>query len=374
MKVVNVGREHTVNVANAGMENFPKVVNAGKETMAQIINAVKERMALVVNAGKDMVNTFTEKLNMLKEIKAELKAARQFHEKNQNKKTKDKSYPEEFTTRQAVRAFEMLDTCVSTAAAVVSKISFAGIFDAIKGKLIRMYDALKISLRTRFIPWTKTVRTWTTERVGVKLAVWFLTGLSRVPPEYLNKLPINVNGYSVHSLAPNIADGFLLSIVGASMLMILMGIFRKDEFAATHKILNVPEGLDVLIRLPKVESMSEVKFTFDAYWNQIWIKADKHGHRELIEVPKCKVGVKQWAEPSPVFLDGEETILVELRPAGVAKKAQNHTVQDEPKPKVTADKVTSVARTSTPFAPVTNRPAAVRKTNSLNARATKTRR
>jgi hypothetical protein len=135
--------------------------------------------------------------------------------------------------------------------------------------------------------------------------------------------------------------------------------------------MKVPDedGVDVLIRLPNVESMNEVDFKFDQTWNQIHIDADEAGHSELIVVPKCKTGVKRWGKPSPIFLEGEETILVELRPVGASARAQ----------RAAAEPVRETV-SATPFAPVAKKQVTKRNVTTngadkpTNGRSTRTRR
>ena len=137
-------------------------------------------------------------------------------------------------------------------------------------------------------------------------------------------------------------------------------IVPSDETVATYTIMKVPEqnGVDVLIRLPRVESMDEIDFRFDAAFNEISIDAEDAGHSELLSVPKCKTGIKRWAKPDPGFLEGEEVVLVELRPVG--SKTSNGQTRREADP---------TPPPSVPFAAVNKRAAANKKTSNGSARA-----
>jgi hypothetical protein len=379
-KVVNAGKEQTMKVVNAGKEQTMKVVNAGKEHIPKVVNVGKEQTAKVVQAGKNAVGKVSEQLTVLKELKADMKEARLIHEKRMKKGAKSaKSIPEKFTTRQAVRALQMMDQFETSLTGFVAKMLKGGIFkriyNAVKNEIVRIFSALAKSYRERFIPMTRDVRAATTKHVGVRLATLFLTTLARIPSEHAQKIPIDFSKYTVDQLAPKIADGLLTVILGGVALIILLDItrpfFRDYTSRATYSFMKVPDedGVDVLIRLPNVESMNEVDFKFDQTWNQIHIDADEAGHSELIVVPKCKTGVKRWGKPSPIFLEGEETILVELRPVGASARAQ----------RAAAEPVRETV-SATPFAPVAKKQVTKRNVTTngadkpTNGRSTRTRR
>jgi hypothetical protein len=176
------------------------------------------------------------------------------------------------------------------------------------------------------------------------------------------KLPFNASAYTVEELAAKLADGLWAIILSIIAIAILRDIFivPSDETVATYTIMKVPEqnGVDVLIRLPRVESMDEIDFRFDAAFNEISIDAEDAGHSELISVPKCKTGIKRWAKPEPVFLEGEEVVLVELRPVG--SKTSNGQTRREADP---------TPPPSIPFAAVSKRAAANKKTSNGSTRA-----
>ena len=240
---------------------------------------------------------------------------------------------------------------------------------------MRIFSALAKSYRERFIPMTRDVRAATTKHVGVRLATLFLTAVGRIPAEHARKIPIDFSKYTVDQLAPKIADGLWTVILGGVALFILLDIFVFPDYTsgATYSFMKVPDedGVDVLIRLPNVESMNEVEFKFDQTFNQIHIDADEAGHSELIVVPKCKTGVKRWGKPSPIFLEGEETILVELRPVGASARAQRAA------PEPVRETVSA-----TPFAPVAKKQTVTKRnavaTNGAdkptNGRSTRSRR
>lgn len=379
-KVVNAGKEQTMKVVKAGREQTVKVVNAGKERIPKVVNAGKEQTAKVVQAGKNAVGKVSEQLTVLKELKADLKEARLIHEKRTKKGAKSaKPIPEKFTTRQAVRALQMMDQFESGLTGFVARILKAGIFkgmyNAVKNEIVRIFSALAKSYRERFIPMTRDVRAATTKHVGVRLATLFLTTVSRIPAEHAQKIPIDFSKYTVDQLAPKIADGLWTVILGGVALFILLDIFVFPDYTsgATYSFMKVPheDGVDVLIRLPNVESMNEVEFKFDQTFNQIHVDADEAGHSELIVVPKCKTGVKRWGKPSPIFLEGEETILVELRPVGASARAQRAA------PEPVRETVSA-----TPFAPVAKKQTVTKRnavaTNGAdkptNGRSTRSRR
>jgi hypothetical protein len=171
---------------------------------------------------------------------------------------------------------------------------------------------VKKSYRERFIPFTRTVRAATAKHVGIKLATLILS----LPSDVLEKIPVDLSTYGVEKIAEKIADGIWIVVVSVVVVAILRDIFIEypDGHAATYSFMKVPEenGVDVLIHLPRVESMDEVEFQFDQTFNQITIDAEDAGHSELIVVPKCKIGVKRWAKPSPVFLEDEEVVLLRV--------------------------------------------------------------
>ena len=367
-KVVEVSKEQTAKVVNAANERIPHVVNAGKEQTAKLVNAGKG----VVGGVSKTVGQIPKKVKVLKELKQDFKEAKAIHEKKLKTGKPQKKYPQKFSTRQAVRALELTTEAKSLWRVVTAKISAAGflrgIFTLVKDEFNRIFNAVKKSYRERFIPFTQTVRAFTAKHVGIKLATLIL-GL---PTDVLQKIPFNLSSYGVEKLSVKIADGIWTVIVSIFVIAILRDIFiiPENSYAATYSFMKVPEenGVDVLIRLPRVESMDEVDFQFDQTFNQITIDAEQAGHSELIVVPKCKIGVKRWAKPSPIFLEGEEVVLVELRPVGSGR--DRSSIADTQPPR-------APSALFQPFAPVTKRAAPKKKASAdkvTTARTSRSRR
>ena len=367
-KVVEASKEQTAKVVNAANERIPHVVNAGKEQTAKLVNAGKG----VVDGVSKTVGQIPKKVKVLKELKQDFKEARAIHEKKMKTGKPPKTYPQKFSTRQAVRALELTNEAKSLWRVITAKISavgfFRGIFTLVKDEFNRIFNALKKSYRERFIPFTQTVRAVTAKHVGIKLATLIL-GL---PTDVLQKIPFNLSTYGVEKLSVKIADGIWTFIVSIFVIAILRDIFiiPENSYAATYSFMKVPEenGVDVLIRLPRVESMDEVDFQFDQTFNQITIDAEQAGHSELIVVPKCKIGVKRWAKPSPIFLEGEEVVLVELRPVGSGR--DRSSIADTQPPR-------APSAPFQPFAPVTKRAAPKKKVSAdkvTTTRASRSRR
>ena len=379
-EAVRFGQKKTAEAVRFGKENIPKVVDAvekktkkvvevGKEQTVKVVNAANEHIPKVVNAGKDAVGKVSKhvgeipkKMKVLKELKADLKEARKIHDAKMKTGKAPKKLPKKFSTRQAMRALDLMEEGSSLWRHVVSKISTVGILNKIvapvKGEVVRIYSALHKSYHKRFIPWTQRVRAATAKSVGTKLATLILN----LPADVIAKLPFNASAYTVEELAAKLADGLWAIILSIIAIAILRDIFivPSDETVATYTIMKVPEqnGVDVLIRLPRVESMDEIDFRFDAAFNEISIDAEDAGHSELISVPKCKTGIKRWAKPEPVFLEGEEVVLVELRPVG--SKTSNGQTRREADP---------TPPPSVPFAAVNKRAAANKKTSNGSTRA-----
>ena len=379
-EAVRFGQKKTAEAVRFGKENIPKVVDAvekktkkvvevGKEQTVKVVNAANEHIPKVVNAGKDAVGKVSKhvgeipkKMKVLKELKADLKEARKIHDAKMKTGKAPKKLPKKFSTRQAMRALDLMEESSSLWRHVVSKISTVGILNKIvapvKGEVVRIYSALHKSYHKRFIPWTQRVRAATAKSVGTKLATLILN----LPADVIAKLPFNASAYTVEELAAKLADGLWAIILSIIAIAILRDIFivPSDETVATYTIMKVPEqnGVDVLIRLPRVESMDEIDFRFDAAFNEISIDAEDAGHSELISVPKCKTGIKRWAKPEPVFLEGEEVVLVELRPVG--SKTSNGRTRREADP---------TPPPSVPFAAVNKRAAANKKTSNGSTRA-----
>ena len=379
-EAVEIGQKKTAEAVRFGKENIPKVVDAvekktkkvvevGKEQTVKVVNAANEHIPKVVNAGKDAVGKVSKhvgeipkKMKVLKELKADLKEARKIHDAKMKTGKAPKKLPKKFSTRQAMRALDLMEESSSLWRHVVSKISTVGILNKIvapvKGEVVRIYSALHKSYHKRFIPWTQRVRAATAKSVGTKLATLILN----LPADVIAKLPFNASAYTVEELAAKLADGLWAIILSIIAIAILRDIFivPSDETVATYTIMKVPEqnGVDVLIRLPRVESMDEIDFRFDAAFNEISIDAEDAGHSELISVPKCKTGIKRWAKPEPVFLEGEEVVLVELRPVG--SKTSNGRTRREADP---------TPPPSVPFAAVNKRAAANKKTSNGSTRA-----
>jgi hypothetical protein len=379
-EVVELGQKKTAEALQFGKESIPKMVDAvekktkkvvevGKEQTAKVVNAANEHIPKVVNAGKDVVDKVSKqvgeipkKMKVLKELKADLKEARKIHDVKMKTGKAPKKLPEKFSTRQAMRALDLMEEGSSLWRHVVSEISAVGILNKIvapvKGEVVRIYGALHKSYHKRFIPWTHRVRAATAKSVGTKLATFILN----LPTEVIAKLPFNVSIYTVEELAVKLADSLWAVILSVIAIAILRDIFivPSNETVATYSIMKVPEqnGVDVLIRLPRVESMDEIDFRFDAAFNEISIDAEDAGHSELISVPKCKTGIKRWAKPEPIFLEGEEVVLVELRPVGSkTSNGQTRREADPPPPP------------SVPFAVVNKRATADKKTSNGSTRA-----
>ena len=340
MKVVEVSREQTKKVIDVANEQLPKVVKTGKEQTAKLVNVGRG----VVDKVSHEVGHISKKITILKELKQDLKEARQIHDARLKTGKHSKTMPTKFSTRQAVRAFDMLDEF----ATFCRRISIVGFFKAvariIKNQFVRIFFASKDYYHERIIPATEKLRAATAIHIGTKLAPFVLD----IPFEALQK---HLSGYTSVELANKIADALLLTVASSVIVLTLWQLFFKplDENAATYTIMKVPEehGLDVIVRLPHVESMDQVEIRFDQTWNQISIDAEAAGfrHSEFIEVPKCKTGIKRWAKPAPKFLDGEEIVLIELRPVRIranGKIEQADIAEPPPPPK-------------NPFAPVGNR-------------------
>ena len=194
---------------------------------------------------------------------------------------------------------------------MVSKISTVGILNKIvasaKGEVVRIYSALHKSYHKRFIPWTQRVRAATAKSVGTKLATLILN----LPADVIAKLPLNAAGDTAEELAAKLADGLWAIILSIIAIAILRDIFivPSDETVATYTIMKVPEQNGWTPHsTPRVESMDEIDFRFDAAFNEISIDAEDAGHSELISVPKCKTGIKRWAKPSRSFSKGKKSL------------------------------------------------------------------
>lgn len=378
-KVVETSKEHTTKMIQASKERTKKVVDAANEHFPKVVKASREQTTKLVNAGRGVVGKvsqevghISEKLTVLKDLKDDLKEARKIHEKKSKTGKEPKRYPEKFSTRQAVRAYELADEFA--AASRAGKASATRVVvstkEASKKGLQRARVAMKEQLE-RLKPMTERLRTATKKHVGVKLVPYVLA----IPVAALQK---ELSGYNTYQLAERIADTLLTLIATVILLMIVKVLFFSplDENAATYSIMKVPQenGVDVIIRLPGVESMDEIDFRFDQTFNQIHIDTDETRHSELIVVPRCKIGIKRWARPEPKFLDGEEVLLVELRPIQLRANGTVHSddIMEPPPP----PRQPFAPRNSKPFEPVSKRAAPRKKasTEKVSTRSTRSRR
>jgi hypothetical protein len=369
-QVVNFGKEHIPKVVNAGKEQTAKVISIGKEQTAKVISVGKEHTTKVLNAGKGAVDVAVNKMAALKELKDDLKQARLIHEKRVGKKKNDKQLPKKFTTRQAVRAFDLADEFSTLMSSIMAKLSLKPIKDRIVSEYTRIYAALQKSYRERFIPFTEDVRSGTAKHVGVPIAGYIIAGVASIPAETASKLPFSVPKFTIDALSVRVADFIWIVILSYIAMKILKDIFiiPSNEFVSTYQIMKVPEeqGVDVVVHLPNVHSIDEVQFSFDPTWNQLTIDCDEAGHSEFITVPKCKTGIKRWAQPEPKFLDGEEILLVELRPVNLARSLSRKEAPSD----VPFTPFAAVPKRADAVAPAKKAAAPVKK---VSARASRTR-
>jgi len=126
-EVVELGQKKTAEALQFGKESIPKMVDAvekqtkkvvevGKEQTAKVVNAANEHIPKVVNAGKDVVDKVSKqvgeipkKMKVLKELKADLKEARKIHDVKMKTGKAPKKLPEKFSTRQAMRALDLME-------------------------------------------------------------------------------------------------------------------------------------------------------------------------------------------------------------------------------------------------------------------------
>lgn len=370
-KVIDFGKEHIPKVVNAGKEHTSKVISVSKEQTAKVISVGKEHTAKVLNVGKDAVDVAVNKMSALKDLKDDLKQARLIHEKRRGKTKSHKQLPKKFTTRQAVRAFDFADDASAVLSRIMAKLALTPIKDRIVDECTRIYQAFQKSCRERFIPFSKDVRSGTAKHIGVPIAGYIIAGIASIPAETIAKLPFNIQKLTIDALSMLVADFVLIVFFSYVAMKVVKKIFitPANEFDATYQIMKVPEqqGVDVVVYLPNVYSIDEVRFNFDATWNQIQIECDDAGHSEIITVPKCKTGIKRWAQPEPKFLDGEEILLIELRPVNLARSSLS---RKEPPSDVPFTPFAAVPRRTATAAAVPAKAAPVKR---VSARASRTR-
>jgi len=343
--VVKAGKKHAASVVNVGKTHTAKVMNAGKAQTAKVVDVGKAQTAKAFNVGKSAVDVAVKKVSKLKELKDDVKQARLLYDQRSGSKTTTK-LPEKFTTRQFVRVLALGDEFGALMKTIASKLSLVPIKNAIIVKFEGMYTALQNLHRERFVPFSSSVRALTTKHVGVLVAGCIIDALSRIPEDTLARLPFKFPKFTVDALAPRVADGIWTIFFAYVAYKVIKDIFFSppNEFSASYTIMKVPdqEGFDVVVHLPKVRSLNEVQLEFDATWNQLKIECKEAGHSEFIFVPKCRTGIKRWAQPEPKFLDGEEILLVELRPLNLSRSASR---------KEGAEQMQPAPRNDAPFVP-----------------------
>ena len=213
-KVVEVGKEQTVKVVNAANEHIPKVVNAGKDAVGKVSKHVGE---------------IPKKMKVLKELKADLKEARKIHDAKMKTGKAPKKLPKKFSTRQAMRALDLMEEGSSLWRHVVSKISTGRNPQQdrrpAKGEVVRIYSALHKSYHKRFIPWTQRVRAATAKSVGTKLATLILD----LPADVIAKLhPQRRGGRHRQELAAKLADGLWAIILSIIAIAIFARHFHRS--------------------------------------------------------------------------------------------------------------------------------------------------